>query len=725
MWYSISELLSLGSPELPQTCQAIKRKANREAWEPKRKRNNRGGGWEYHLSALPPKIRESLGGEIVESSPPAAPRTSSADVDPDFIIEHPPNSPRTNVRNYAQSKAAAIAFILEELLPFCEENSLLKCHCRMLFASAYNKGLISIPEWVREAVPTVSDRNLQRWEKTSIEELAVNRYGKRKGQDKVGQNPEIVELIQTKVAAGWTVPHIYELLKLDFEVNFSSRTLARWIDNWKSKNPSVAAIIEHPEKARSAYGSGIGSQSQNLTHPNQEWALDSTLVDSKVIEFSLKEGATWKRFYLVAGIDLYSCRCRFYVTPTSNAEAIIALIRQMMLDFGVPEAIRTDNGKDYISKRLQIAIAPLNCRHIKCLPRTPKQKARVERLFGVLCDDLISRLPGFLGRNVEERQAIRSKNRLIGNTDEKLLGQFLLDRHEFQQRLDQWCDWYESQRIHSDLSMTPIAKWHEGVMAKAPTSVEERQLDLLLAPAAKAQYGLGLRKVTQGKVIISDYEYVSAALMRSDINGTLVHVRYDLCNIGRVVVYRDESLSEFLCVAECKQLMGQKELIAEAKAGNKEFAKAEREVKALLQKAADTSGDIERIQDDRLTNSKVIPLFGKRQATKSFESQSLREAQEALSELDAQQELTLPAIAPVPPAQSEKTAAPIVRDDDYFLKLWRQLEADKAIETEDANWMRLYMSLWQGQTLLEIEELSEAQILHKLNQLNGSSREAL
>ncbi|MEM6839669.1 MAG: DNA-binding protein [Cyanobacteria bacterium P01_C01_bin.120] len=57
-WFAAKALVGL--PELPTTERSIQRMAKREGWQCQ-KRQGRGGGWEYHVSALPEETRVALG----------------------------------------------------------------------------------------------------------------------------------------------------------------------------------------------------------------------------------------------------------------------------------------------------------------------------------------------------------------------------------------------------------------------------------------------------------------------------------------------------------------------------------------------------------------------------------------------------------------------------------------------------------------------------------------
>ena len=97
------------------------------------------------------------------------------------------------------------------------------------------------------------------------------------------------------------------------------------------------------------------------------------------------------------------------VVPTSRATAIAALLRRCILEWGVPEAVRTDEGEDYTSRHVLGVLTDLEIEHRPCPPYTPEAKPFVERFLGTLTRDLFASLPGFSGHDVTQAQARRSR----------------------------------------------------------------------------------------------------------------------------------------------------------------------------------------------------------------------------------------------------------------------------------------------------------------------------
>lgn len=60
-WFSVSELLSEKSKDLPSTDKGISKKAEREGWKKRQRTGVKGKTFEYHYSSLPISVQEELG----------------------------------------------------------------------------------------------------------------------------------------------------------------------------------------------------------------------------------------------------------------------------------------------------------------------------------------------------------------------------------------------------------------------------------------------------------------------------------------------------------------------------------------------------------------------------------------------------------------------------------------------------------------------------------------
>lgn len=111
------------------------------------------------------------------------------------------------------------------------------------------------------------------------------------------------------------------------------------------------------------------------------------------------------RMYLTDAVDKNSG----YIFPPKltydrpDRFTIAAYIREIILEFGLPHEIWVDRGKEYIAKHVQRAAAEINLRIRMLRPKSPQLKGVKERCFGTLDSRLWKTLPGYVGRNPQER----------------------------------------------------------------------------------------------------------------------------------------------------------------------------------------------------------------------------------------------------------------------------------------------------------------------------------
>ena len=200
------------------------------------------------------------------------------------------------------------------------------------------------------------------------------------------------------------------------------------------KNARDLLAVTNPDCDRSRHRPAGGDAAARIVHLNQLWELDSTPADVIC--------ADGRRYAIVAAIDIWSRQARVLVVPTSRAAAIAALLRRCILEWGVPEAVRTDEGKDYTSRHVLGVLADLEIEHRPCPPYTPEAKPFVERFLGTLTRDLFATLPGFSGHDVTQAQALRSRKSFAARRgeDDTVIYGAELTAEALQERCDFWCD---------------------------------------------------------------------------------------------------------------------------------------------------------------------------------------------------------------------------------------------------------------------------------------------
>ncbi|QSJ14588.1 transposase [Nostoc sp. UHCC 0702] len=384
MWLSTSELTGL--PGMPKTIQNVRKKAHREGWQ-NRDRKQVGGGKEYHISSLPPETQEHLLATTAQT-----PQPQPAEETPAIA-----SLPQPRKKGNKEDRIDAKLDILRQLETYCQQHQLQKIKGQHAFIAAYNSGQIAVDVATKQVMPSISPSSVQRWLKTlktqSVDALG-GRYGNRAGESKIEASPALRNFVIGILAEypHASYRHIMKAICGRFEQELipSQRTLDRWISKWKEENKELLTSIANPDRWKSKNMISLGSYSDGVDAINQLWEIDSTPAD-----IMLEDG----RHTLIGCIDVYSRRTKLLVVPRSKAVAIATLLRQCILDWGVPEVIKTDNGKDYTARHLQRLFANLDIKHRLCQPFQPWQKPHIERFFRTFAHDLVELLPGYIGHN--------------------------------------------------------------------------------------------------------------------------------------------------------------------------------------------------------------------------------------------------------------------------------------------------------------------------------------
>ncbi len=354
----------------------------------------------------------------------------------------------------------------------------------------------------------------------------------------------------------------------------SLRTLRDWIARRRERDARSISAVTDPDGHRSHRKPAFGSKTEQVEGLNALWELDSTIADVIC--------ADGKRHALIAAIDIWSRRCRFLVTASSRAVAIAALTRRCIIDWGVPAAVRTDEGADYTSGHYRAVLGDLEIEHVVCPPYTPEAKPFVERLIGTVSRDLFAHLPGFSGHNTADAARLRARKSFAGRRGMSPAITFEADLspQELQARLDAWADDLYGRRPHYGLGeMSPFAKaasWTGDVR----TISDIRALDALMAvPASNG----GTRVVSKHGIKVGGAFHIAAEL--GTLVKTRVGVRLDETDAGRIHVYGPDGA--FICIAEdpLKTGLDRAEVAARAKAlAAREDAAARKRASGLRRK---------------------------------------------------------------------------------------------------------------------------------------------
>lgn len=546
-----------------------------------RPRSGRGGGLEYALCSLPAATQAAL--QAAEHRALLA----------DLPIPQPKPAPVIVDEAVKAAGDARAAILYGKARDRLEVNLGILEQFKGLTGSALNAALV-------EAGQPISLASINRWRKATahlgLAAIAGN-YAHRQGTGLIDTQPQLAAALRALLTEK---PHIHPKHALEFlHARFASatervtptgeieaqplqfpslKTVDRWLKNWKQENHELFTRLSNPDAWKSKYQASFGDASAAITRLNQEWQADSTPAD-----ILLKDG----RHSLIVLLDVYSRRLLIHVSKTSTAAAIAHLLRRGLIEWGVPERLKTDNGQDYVAAHITRILHALNIEHLRCLPFQPQGKGHVERAIGTFNHDLLEMLPGYIGHNVAERQALRERQQFADQLYTKNAPNELpLTAAELQDLIDRWCNDYHARPhrgLHGQCPLEIEAAWREPTR-RIP---DPRVLDHLLAPVPGKDGWRTIQKATGITVDKFEYLAVEAALYIKD----RVRVFYDPEAAERVYVYNDKG--GYLFTAECPELAGfnRRELAAHAKAGQQKSIqsaakKARTEARAFDLKAA-------------------------------------------------------------------------------------------------------------------------------------------
>ena len=419
------------------------------------------------------------------------------------------------------------------------------------------------------------------------------------------------------------IKRVYEYLCLKFEDAPSYSTIERYIKRFKEKEAFIYAFASNPNSAMSKYRPAFGKMDENITYANQLWELDATPAD--IIT------ADGKRLIISAAIDVYSRRVVLIIEESASFSTLSKLFRKAIKTLGIPDAVKTDNGKDYTSNNFSLMCQRLKINHVLVPPYSGYYKPHIERFFRTLSHELFEELEGYIGHNVAQREALQNQQ-----TFEQKLNSIKMWQEEYKngnefakrfalkqenrgfkltvpltkQELDEWCDrwlkFYEN-RLHRGINQKPIKRWESSNMPIKRVS-DSRILDILVGLST-------VKRVTKKGITIDKIVYTSAELW--EFVGEQVIVLTD-DELGKIYVYDTDY--NYITTATSSEYLGKSR--AEHIRAIKKFDKRVRKMVKLLEEIrAEQDSNIKELileKTQELKESKEVGYEYKSEITKSI-----------------------------------------------------------------------------------------------------------
>lgn len=660
--YTAKELAGL--PELPGTEQNVTAKAKRESWD-KQKRSGRGGGWEYAITSLPAETRKALAtlNTTVGYDTPVIQAAGNYAAQIQLSAEQQEKQ-RLAARAeslamfnrlplWQQTGAKAKMAIIRGYVSFSRGFNTTKGENLAHYATEYAMGRIDVAPWVRAQIRTFHPGTLDSWlsEEYNLGMMGlVDCFGNRKGQSKIETHPVLKASIDSLLdrTPHMKSAHINEFIQAHCpdQPHISTKTIDRYRAQREKADPQRTLLANNPDKFKSSMQPAFGSRSEGIVALNQLWEFDATPADVMLID---------GRHSVLGMIDVFSRRVKLLVSKTSRTVMVNTLMRRGIMEFGVPDCIKTDNGKDYTSDHFERVLSDLEIYHDLCDPFSGDQKPHIERVLGTFSHDLVELLPGYIGHNVAERKDIESRKTFaqrLGDRDNII--EVSMTAAEFQVFCNNWCEGYH-KRIHSTLGKSPFAKAAEWT-APIRTITDERALDVLLATAPR--HG-GLRAATKNGIKVERHWYVDPALVSWIGKGRVLQVLHEPEDLGKIIVQgpNEYGVYEHICVAICPEVLGISRADL-AQATNEAWKLHTAELRADLKRSKNVLKNApahEIIMAARLKDAgKVVALP---QQTITYTTPGLAAARQAADALDGTAKPVTPALTADQQAMRDKIKA--------------------------------------------------------------------
>lgn len=372
----------------------------------------------------------------------------------------------------------------------------------------------------------------------------------------------------------------------------SYSTVERFIKKYINSNPLLVEFASNPSKAISKYRPAFGKMDANITYANQLWELDATPADIITAE--------GKRYTISAAIDVYSRRVVVVLEESASFTTLSNLFRKAIKTFGIPDSVKTDNGKDYTSNNFDLMCQRLQIEHILVPPYSGYYKPHIERFFRTLSHELFEDLPGYIGHSVADREAITNRQTFEqklkaqaywreqyknGNDFAKKFAlklenkgttvQIPLTKDELQEWIDKWIITYEN-RLHRGINTKPIDKWNSSSVPVKRVS-DIRILNILVGLSQ-------VKKITKKGITLNKIVYTAPELWEFVGESVLVLTDDEL---GKVYVY-DQNYN-YITTATSDEHIGKSR--AEYVKATKAFDKKIRKLTSILEelRAEDTN----------------------------------------------------------------------------------------------------------------------------------------
>lgn len=740
--YSCAELAALKLPGYPTSKVGWIDLVKREGWEGQA-RAGRGGGFEYLPSIKVSKLIEHHGKIAADGAEANLMQAKIAQIRAEAKTEKAckiavtESDIRERLSMTGQLKFDAHFDIIQAFRDYYKKHNedghkLRRNAAFKQFANDYNARHLKVSEAARGKYPKISDRSIQRWVLENEQKGLIACTDGRTVRGGTSERKSIIEqhpvIEQYFLAIITEKPHIRnthltdalnELRVAKFGAEptgeiycppISYDAVIRYRTKYEKQHAMALMAATSPKKFKNKYMSSLGSQDEAVTYLNQLWLMDGTPA-----EYDLTDGRHTASFAL----DVWSRDMKIKFSKTARTETNKLLLREAVLEWGVPDGAKVDNGTDYVSREMMMFFEEMGIPVERCTAFCPWEKGMVERGIHTFLHSMLEVLDNFMGHSVAERAVIEDRRSFAEQLFKKnAVVKVNMSSAEMQRLADAWLAGTYRMKEHSTLGMTPLEK-RASYTGAVKRVANERALDILMYKPVR-------KPTITKKGIRYDKQWFIHAELPLHVGKVVSNICLDPNDMGKLIVYVE---GKFLCIASNAMLAGinraevaahgkakQNAFIAEKKA---EFRKAKKSLPVGLHELA-----ISMIMDRAEKAGKVVVMAKKAEEYSTaalVEAERVAQAQAGIQASAEADKLIEEARAAVDAAEKERLAQKVVaipatqnghstvgqmsraEKYDYWLKLEAQDKQDGDIPVkEDRLWHKKFYGCtsWRAEKAL-------------------------
>lgn len=544
---------------------------------PSRQRTGRsgGGGLEYDCSALPEEARAAITANTIQAAGSKALAVVDTPAVRSLLPVAAPVAPATHIPSQAEKDLAdariRLVHLVQDLIPMHG----LRGACTLLAARIVTgEAGEEIRKVARQANQRargneVSARSLERW-------FGMHRDGGWTALLPTAPQPKAPEVADDVAAVlGLFHSRDHRFRKLSGAAKEVTRILGRDFDEWRSLYHRARRILDKLGQSAEASVALIKSRH---TGAQRDAKLPFMRRDASAMDFGdvfVIDGHTFKAKVrhpdhgapfapeLTVVLDVFTrLIVGWSVNLSENVIAVGDALRHAVGQYGIPAILYGDNGAGETAKTMDCPIdgicARLGIDHRLGLPGKPQGHGIIERSWQTHAINAARRFGSYQGGDVDAgtfrkvAASLAKEQRAIKRSEQT--GEIIQltpkapTWKQFVDGIEVMVHEYNTQHRHRGLPKRSDGK-HMTPMEAFEASVDPSELVMLNAMELRTLFMPGvIRTAKRGQVQFFNQLYQAPDLMRRDIDGREVSVRYDIHNPNYVLIYTLGG--EFVCEAQ-------------------------------------------------------------------------------------------------------------------------------------------------------------------------------